>query len=345
VVSDLDATFLAPDSPADNYFFGSGVAIDGNNVLIGASGENAGSGAAYLFDVDTGFSQKFLNPFPEVDSHFGEAVAISGNYALIGATDADKGVTNSGAAYLFDITTGALLYDFADPTRDVGDAFGAFVAIDGDNVLVDAPRDDTDASNGGTVYLFDADSGNLVRPFPNPTPAADEFFGVPAIDGDNVLIGARAHDFGGNDSGAAYLFDIDGTLLQTIPNPTPAVDDFFGIAPAIDGDRILIGAQNDDVSGSNSGVAHLFDLDGTLLQTFLNPTPANGDRFGHDVAIDGNILVIAADEDDSGATNAGAVYVYRLPIDPVSTPDPSSFLGLGTLALAAGTLLRRKRQG
>ena len=329
-------TFLAPDASSGDQF-GEGVAIDGNNVLIGVRNEDTGatdSGAAYLFDATTGnLLQKFLNPFPEFESHFGESVAISGNYALIGAIDADRGVANSGAAYLFDIITGDLLHEFPNPTRDAGDAFGAVVAIDGDNVLVSAPRDDTGAPNSGATYLFDAVTGSLLRPFFNPTPAANEFFGFPAIDGDNVLIGARANDFGGDDSGAAYLFDTDGNLSQTFPNPTPAVDDFFGIATALDNNHVLIGAQNDDDGGIDSGAAHLFDIDGTLLQTFLNPTPADGDRFGRKVAIDGNFLIVSADEDDAGAMNSGAVYVYRR----VSTPEPTTvfaLLGIGAFAIS-----------
>ena len=51
-------------------------------------------------------------------------------------------------------------------------------------------------------------------------------------------------------------------------------------------------------------------LPGDLLQTFNNPTPAAGDEFGISVAGVGNNVLIGARYDDTGASNAGAGYLY-----------------------------------
>jgi hypothetical protein len=83
------------------------------------SGDNA-SGMAYIFNVTTGARiHTLINPnaygtgaFDE----FGRSVAISGNYAIIGASgEDDAGGTSSGKAYIFNVTTGALLHTLNNP--------------------------------------------------------------------------------------------------------------------------------------------------------------------------------------------------------------------------------------
>ena len=63
----------------------------------------------------------------------------------MGASFNDTGGTNSGVAYLFDATTGALLQTFLNPTPEANDFFGISVSISGNNVLVGASIDDTGA--------------------------------------------------------------------------------------------------------------------------------------------------------------------------------------------------------
>ena len=126
---------------------------------------------------------------------------------LVGVGPEDSGVTDSGAAYLFDATTGGLLHTFLNPTPDSGDHFGNSVTISGDKVLIGAPEDDSGARNSGAAYLFETATGNLLHTFLNPTPAKNDKFGDSvAISGDKVLIGALGDDAGAKDSGAAYLF-------------------------------------------------------------------------------------------------------------------------------------------
>ena len=92
VTGNLLHTFLDP-TPGVGDNFGSGIAISGDKVLIGA----------LWFDAATGnLLHTFLNPTPAVgDSFFGSGIAISGDKVLIGAWRDDAGAKNSGAAYLF----------------------------------------------------------------------------------------------------------------------------------------------------------------------------------------------------------------------------------------------------
>ena len=155
---DLLRTFLNP-TPADGDLFGHTIAVVGSNVLVGATRDDTGApnaGAAYLFDGQTGaLLQTFLSPTPAQSDYFGGSVAAVGSNVLVGADGDDTGANNTGAAYLFDGATGALLLTFLNPTPAEYDSFGSSVAAMGINVLVACPGDDTGADNSGAVYLFE----------------------------------------------------------------------------------------------------------------------------------------------------------------------------------------------
>src|SRR5438128_1516559 len=77
-------TFCSPAPFVDR--FGASVAAVGPNVLIGAPGDAANPGAAYLFDATTGaLIQKFQAPAPSADDAFGSSVSVVGADVLVGA--------------------------------------------------------------------------------------------------------------------------------------------------------------------------------------------------------------------------------------------------------------------
>ena len=100
----LDHTFDDP-TPTTLDIFGYSVAIDGNNVLIGASWDdtNGGNvGQAYLFDAISGnLLHTFDDPTVTTEDVFGWSVAIDGNNILVGASWDDTNGGNVGQAHLF----------------------------------------------------------------------------------------------------------------------------------------------------------------------------------------------------------------------------------------------------
>jgi hypothetical protein len=84
----LKQTFNDPTVTTGDQF-GVSVAIDGNNVLIGANGDDTNGnfvGQAHLFDATTGnLLQTFDDPTVTTNDSFGASVAIDGNNVLIGA--------------------------------------------------------------------------------------------------------------------------------------------------------------------------------------------------------------------------------------------------------------------
>jgi hypothetical protein len=57
---------------------------------------------------------------------------------------------------------------------------------------------------------------------------------------------------------------------------------------------------------------NVFDLAGNLLTIITNPATANNDYFACAMASVSNQLLIGANMDDSGATNAGIVYLFTV---------------------------------
>ena len=130
----------------------------GGNVLVGAHNDTTGetyNGAAYLFDGGTGaLLQTFVNPQASFDDRFGFAVTGAGDNVLVGAPTDSTGARRSGAAYLFDGVSGALLQTFLNPTPAPGDFFGWSLAAMGENIVVGAPDDSAGADRAGATYLF-----------------------------------------------------------------------------------------------------------------------------------------------------------------------------------------------
>jgi hypothetical protein len=154
-------TKLTADDGAGADDFGFSVAIHGNRVLASALGAavggNAGQGAAYVFDDNTGTwtqSQKIFANDGAANENFGFALAYDGTNAIVGAPFATVGANMfQGAAYTFTEDTGGLVQSqkLAGDDGQVFDVLGIAVSIDGDDAVATAPF-----FNGsqGTAYLF-----------------------------------------------------------------------------------------------------------------------------------------------------------------------------------------------
>lgn len=127
----------------------------------------------------------------------------------------------------------------------------------------------------------------------------------------------------------------------TIANPTPNDGDFFGASvAALGSNRVLIGASSDNTGAADAGAAYLFGIDGKLLTTFANPTPEPNDRFGESLATIGDDRVlIGASLDNTGATYAGAAYLFRTNgtlLTTFTNPTPASADYFGKTVAAVG---------
>ena len=299
---------------------------------------------AALFDIET----KITANDAAADDWFGVSVAISGNTAIVGAWGDDDGGSNSGSAYLFDVTTGNQLAKLTADDAAADDIFGWPLAISGNTALVGAWGDDDGGSRSGSAYLFDVTTGSQLAKLTATDAAADDYFGISlAISGNTALVGAWGDDDGGSRSGSAYLFDVTtGSQLAKLTADDAAAFDIFGRSVAISGNTALVGSPSDDNDGGRaSGSVYLFDVTtGNQLAKLSATDAAPFDYFGHSVAISGNTALIGAWGDDDGGILSGSAYLFDVTtgnqLAKLSAADAAAFDSFGwSLAISGNTAL------
>jgi hypothetical protein len=103
----------ASDAAAGDYF-GVSVSVSRDTAVIGAWGDDAGMGSAYVFTRTAGVwteQAKLTASDMAAGDTFGESVSVSGDTALIGADADDDGGSASGSAYVFSGFAGVLFFD------------------------------------------------------------------------------------------------------------------------------------------------------------------------------------------------------------------------------------------
>ncbi len=252
---------------------------------------------------------------------FGYAVAIDHRAVVIGAPYDDDNGIGSGSAYVFtrngdDVDNWGLTAHLSATDGTNSDAFGGSVAISGDTIVVGAFGADLQGAECGAAYVFERNQGGAdhwgqtVKITATGGMDYDEFGSSVDISGDTIVVGAPGDDSQGLDSGAAYVFERDqggaDSWRQTAKiSPTISeAEAYFGLAVAMDGDTIVVGAPGDDSQGLDSGAAYVFTRDqgGTdhWGQTAKITTTGgtSGGAFGRSVAIEGETTVVGAPEED-----------------------------------------------
>ncbi len=136
-----------------------------------------------------------------------------------------------------------------------------------------------------------------------------------AISGDILVVGANLDDDNGSDSGSVYVHSRNSgawSLEQKLVASDGAQGDIFGERVAISGETIVVAARVDDDIGLDSGSVYIYTRsDGVWTEQKLTASDgAQGDYFGHSVAIHADTLVVGANFDDDLGNNSGSVYVY-----------------------------------
>ena len=174
----------------------------------------------------------------------------------------------------------------------------------------------TSGSSGGFALAHTLDNPNAYGNY-----EYDDFGYSVAISNSYAIVGAHSEDdVGGTYSGKAYIYNTSsGELLHTLDNPNPygtSANDSFGKAVDICESYSIVGAEGeDDISGTTSGKAYIYNnATGNLLYTLDNPNSygtSTGDSFGYAVSISESYSIVGAyREDEVGNTSSGKAYIY-----------------------------------
>ena len=240
---------------AEKDKFGFSVAIDGDNIIVGAyhnnpvnDGSNINDGgAAYIFSKQGSSwieSEKLIASNAFHADYFGFDVDIDGDIAVVGAFGQDQAIddgTNmerAGGAYIFKNNSGTWteVQELSADDRETEDRFGSSVGVSGANIIVGAYGDDKSGSihtvlnnKAGAAYAYHTsnfDNWSLIRKINSDMRQEFDHYGkCVAISGADILIGApgekedRNQDNSKDNAGAVYFYEISATpFAKTAPN-------------------------------------------------------------------------------------------------------------------------------
>ena len=295
----------------------------------------------------------YFEPNPAPWSEFGTTVIGMNHWVIVGAPKRSIDLhTGAGRVLVYQEANAwhRCTIDNPNPTEDArfGFALAPFTTGEPTKFIVGTPFDDDGARDAGIVYVYSV-TGSRVLTIHNPDPDVGDHFGaaVAFVHPNMILVGAPGEN---SSRGIAYLFNATtGALLQTLQNPDPDYNDFFGWTVS-GASTAIVSAPEDDLGGTDAGTVYVFDpSNGNLLLTLQNPAPARGvggsDSFGK--ALSGyfspnfafNILVGAPGE-DAGGTDIGAAYAFDGTtgdlVRTFNNPDPDDGDVFGTAVQGRG---------
>ncbi len=217
------------------------------------------------------------------------------------------------------------------PDNDPSDWFGRAVDVYGDVAVVGAPGDDEEAIGAGAAYVFERQGSTWteVQKLTAGTDAEqfDGFGSDVAVERDLIAVGTPGDNEAGNDAGAVYIFEWNGSswerLTKLLPDDPSNAGHAFGTAvdigiavPAagtVELTDVVVGAPGAD---TYQGVVFLFERSGLLwnrLGRFSDSDDSglyDAGEFGSSVAIRGDHFIAGAPRDDQSGTDTGAAYLF-----------------------------------
>jgi hypothetical protein len=266
---------LSAPSPVAFDGFGWSVAIAGDLLVVGATGDDqagTSAGAAYVFrpaGASWGFEQKLLASTGDATDEFGWAVATDGEAVVVSAVTDEQGLDETGAAFVFEHNGIA----WSETQRIVpgdaahGDRFGWDVAFEPGVLLVSATDHDSAPVNGGAVYVYGrSGAGWSLDQKLVPSKVGDNhaFGWSMALDGNQLAVGAATF-------GAIYTFHHNGAAwVEVLQCDTPGG---LGASCDIDG-KTLVGG--DPWIDALEGAAHVFTTSDLGLDAVPDKVPLGG---------------------------------------------------------------------
>jgi len=296
---------------------GDSVSIDGDTIIAGAYQEDttaSDAGSAYIF-TGSGATWAQQAQIQASDAaatdYFGYSVSISGNTVVVGARYDDDGGSNSGSAYVF-VRSGTTWTQQAKLTASdaqASDDFGWNVDIDKDHIVVTAPREDTNASDAGAVYVFSRSGSTwteIKKIRASITVGSINYlgYGGAAIHDGTIITAAPNESTKATYAGAAYIYG-----SQRVTNYYITDAGKYSVDATIAG--LKYKTNEVEVTGSITPVKS-FPTTAQKLYPSDGGTVSDSDYYGY-VGLSGNglVMVVVGRGDDDTTTDSGGFIVYE----------------------------------
>jgi hypothetical protein len=315
-----EARVVAPGVVTEGDDFGQAICLHGDTLAVGAPNEDiagVNAGAVHVFRLQGTtwvYEALVLSASPEPLGEFGSAVALHANTLAIGAYREDGGATDSGKAHV--LTRGATgwtnVQSLASPSPTVGAEFGTSVSLDGNALVVGAPRETNGATpQAGGAYLY--------------RPASAGWMPVARIG----LVDGQSSDFMGASVGVSGLLVVSGSPLRSQGAPFQGAVAVTDLSADCDGDfipdRVEVASGAPDCNGNEIPdscdiAAGEPDVDGNGIPDACEVVPCPADLNGNGVVSATDLaILIASWVDGAGATEAdidgnGVINGYDLSI-------------------------------
>ncbi|SMC68192.1 T9SS type A sorting domain-containing protein [Moheibacter sediminis] len=305
---------VAADRTPTKYF-GGRIAIDGDYIVIGATGEDIDQdqgrdiGAAYVFKRNGSSwiqQQKLLASTPFRNAFFGSAVDISGNTIIVGADKEDVG----GQIYVFELEGEVWQEKQILTGLEAGDYTGRAITLNGEYLISGAFLNSTDVNGeneitqAGAAYIYKKENGSWSyqqKIVASDRVLSNRFGSVVSASGDFLIVGsinAKTDQNGENsfnNAGAAYLFkNVNGIWeeQQKIVASARHANARFSGSIHLNGEYAIIGAYSESAN---------------VTDTFSSPTYQIGAAYTYllcntDTSVTSEETEISANFTEEGAT-------------------------------------------
>ncbi len=257
--------------------FGIDVSLNDVAIAIGAIGYGPSArGQVFVYNAVTNALITTLDPDPmTTDTFYGAQVEHNDSYFVVSAP-ANAVSAVEGAVYVYNFTTGDLLYRLTGPVPDTKGTgqFGKTIELLGNRLFVGSGIN-APAGVRGSVLVYDLTTGNIITTLTGNTgDDADGFGAAISAEGSTLVIGAEYDDSTGVQAGAVYIFDLDTyQMIDKVLPPSPVSEHIlFGMTVKIQDDKILTSSFDEDQFDGR--VKRVF-----VLQAFCRP----------DINFDGNL--------------------------------------------------------
>jgi hypothetical protein len=305
---------IEPPSPEDNAYFGWQISMAGDRLVIG----EGGAGRAHIYDRD-GKLIKTLNP-PDSGNgtRFGWSVVIVGDFIVIGEPGAVvDGFEGAGLVHIYD-HDGNFVRTVSSPHPYEDAGFGYSLATDGIRIAVGEPAEIwNDRATNSRAYVMVVD-GRIIYSVTRPVERIGSFGWSVAVSGDTLLVG-EPYAVTETTVGLVHVYS-KGILRKSLVSPInegwARVN--FGNSIGIGSDVVAIGAVRQDANSTKmAGIAHLYNLDLTLLRNLYPQKPKQSGYYGVEVTVSDLFVSV---------TQWGYVYLYDHSGRLVSTVSEESFV-------------------